>query len=122
MKSNNVVISLEEYKELLLNKDNQLRDNEKILFDKMIDYIKEHVKYDKDGWNTVKGLELKNFKEDELLRMIQYIDSYLFLDIYKYATDNSYKEEQDRLKMEKARAMKSLKQELRKEEEEKNGK
>lgn len=95
MKSNNVTISLEEYKELLLNKDNQLRDNEKMLFDKMIDYIKEHVKYNKDGWNTVKGLEFKNFKEDELLRMIQYI-----------------------LKMEKARAMKDLKQELKKDEEE----
>ena len=39
MKNNNVTISLEEYKELLLNKDNQLRDNEKILFDKIIDYI-----------------------------------------------------------------------------------
>lgn len=116
MKSNNVTISLEEYKELLLNKDNQLRDNEKMLFDKMIEYIKGHVKYDKDGWNTVKGLEFKNFKEDELLRMIHYIDSYLFLDIYKYATDKSYKEEQDRLKMEKARAMKDLKQELKKDE------
>lgn len=117
MKSSNVTISLEEYKELLLNKDNQLRDNEKMLFDKMIDYIKEHVRYDKNGWNTVKGLKFENFKEDELLRMIQYIDSYLFLDIYKYATDKSYKEEQDRLKMEKARAMKDLKQELKKEEE-----
>lgn len=117
MKSNNVTISLEEYKELLLNKDNQLRDNEKMLFDKMIDYIKGHVKYDKDGWDTVKGLNFKKFKENELLRMIQYIDSYLFLDIYKYATDKSYKEEQDRLKMEKARAMKDLKQELKKDEE-----
>lgn len=117
MKSNNVTISLEEYKELLLNKDNQLRDNEKMLFDKMIDYIKEHVKYDKNGWNTVKGLEFEDFKEEELLRMIQYIDSYLFLDIYKYATDKLYKEEQDRLKMEKARAMKDLKQELKKDEE-----
>lgn len=118
MKNNNVTISLEEYKELLLNKDNKLRDNEKMLFDRMIEYIKEHVKYNKDGWDTVKGLELKNFKEDELLRMIHYIDSYLFLDIYKYATDKSYKEEQDRLKMEKARAMKDLKQELKKDEEE----
>lgn len=118
MKNNKVTISLEEYKELLLNKDNQLRDNEKMLFDRMIEYIKEHVKYNKDGWDTVKGLELKNFKEDELLRMIHYIDSYLFLDIYKYATDKSYKEEQDRLKMEKARAMKDLKQELKKDEEE----
>lgn len=115
---NNVTISLEEYKELLLNKDNQLRDNEKLLFDKIIDYIKEHIKYNKNGWDTVKGLELNNFKENELLRMIQYIDSYLFLDIYKYATDKAYKEEQDKLKMEKARAIKDLKQELKKEDEE----
>lgn len=118
MKNNNVTISLEEYKELLLNKDNQLRDNEKILFDKIIDYIKDCVKYEKDGWDTVKGLRLNNFKENELLRMIQYIDSYLFLDIYKYATDKSYKEEQDRLKMEKARTMKELKQDLKRNEEE----
>lgn len=115
MKNNNVTISLEEYKELLLNKDNQLRDNEKILFDKIIEYIKEHIKYKKDGWDTVKGLEFNNFKETELLRMIQYIDSYLFLDIYKYATDKSYKEEQDKLKMEKVRAIKDLKQELKEE-------
>ena len=45
-------------------------------------------------------------------------DSYLFLDIYKYATDKAYKEEQDKLKMEKARAIKDLKQELKKEDEE----
>ena len=59
MKSNNVTISLEEYKELLLNKDNQLMDNEKMLFDKIIEYIKEHVEYNKDGWNTVKGVRVR---------------------------------------------------------------
>ncbi len=117
MKNNNVTISLEEYKELLLNKDNQLRDNEKLLLDTIIDYIKKTVKYDKNGWGTVNELKFESFEEIELLRMIKYIDSYLFLDIYKYATDKSYKEEQDRLKMEKARAMKDLKQELKKDEE-----
>ena len=112
MNKQKVEISLEEYKELILNRDNKLRDTEKLLLDKIIDYIKEHIKYEKDGWNTVKGLEFKNFEEKELLRMIMYIDGYLFLDIYKYATDKEYKEQQDKLKMERLRDIKELKKEL----------
>lgn len=112
MKEQKVTISLEEYKELILNKDNKLRDTEKMVFDKIIDYIKEKVVYQKDGWDTVKGLELKNFKEKELLNIIRYVDGYLFLDIYKYATDKAYKEEQDKLKMERLRSIKELKKEV----------
>lgn len=107
-----IEISLEEYKELILNRDNKLRDTEKILLERIIEYIKEHIKYEKDGWSTVKGLSFTNFEEKELLRMIQYIDGYLFIDIYKYATDKEYKKQQDELKMERLRNIKELKKEL----------
>lgn len=108
--NNKVTISLEEYKELLL-KNNKLNETQKIVLERIKDYIKENATYQKDGWGTVNGLKL-NVDGEELLKIFKYVDKTEFLGIYKYVTDKDYKEKQEKQKMELLREIKETKKEL----------
>lgn len=108
---NKVEISLEEYKELLLG--NTVRNIDVILLERIIDYIKENCKVDKESYSSYKvdGIRFDppSYWEKEILTMIKYVDGIRFLDIYKYTTDKDYKQKIDDLKMEKLRAIKDIK-------------
>jgi len=104
---NEVIISLDEYKELLLkdkpnNKDTMLLDRIKVL-------LYEHIKYEKD-WNDVITVDFKHDSRfcDELMTTIKVIDKEFYKDMLKYVCDEKAKKDADKAKMEKARAIKDI--------------
>ena len=115
--NNKVTISLNEYKDLLLHSKENITPIEKILLDRILDYIKEKLVWEKD-WNDKYTLKFKNFNESNLLDLIKYVDPITYQDIYKYISDESYRKQCDDLKMERLRAIKELKQESNFKEEE----
>ena len=108
MNKNIVTISLNEYKELLLRQNENITPIEKILLERIIDYIKEKATWEKDYYDKYK-LGFKNFRESDLIDLIKYVDPVTYQDIYKYASDEAYKKQCDELKMERLRAIKEMK-------------
>lgn len=113
MAKSEVVISLTEYKELLLKSRENIAPLEKILLERIIDYIKEKATWEKDYYDRYK-IGFKNFSENELIDLIKYVDPITYQDIYKYVSDETYKKQCDELKMERLRALKDLKREQEK--------
>lgn len=113
MAKSEVVISLTEYKELLLKSRENIAPLEKILLERIIDYIKEKATWEKDYYDRYK-IGFKNFSENELIDLIKYVDPITYQDIYKYVSDETYKKQCDELKMERLRALKDLKKEQEK--------
>lgn len=113
MAKSEVVISLTEYKELLLKSRDNIAPLEKILLERIIDYIKEKATWEKDYYDRYK-IGFKNFSENELIDLIKYVDPITYQDIYKYVSDETYKKQCDDLKMERLRALKDLKREQEK--------
>ena len=113
MAKNEVVISLTEYKEMLLKSKENISPIEKILLERIIDYIKEKAVWEKDYYDRYR-INFKNFKENDLIDLIKYVDPITYQDIYKYVSDESYKKQCDELKMERLRALKDLKKEQEK--------
>lgn len=111
MAKNEVTISLSEYKELLLKSRENIAPIEKILLERIIDYIKEKATWEKD-WNDRYKLKFKNFSEDDLIDLIKYVDPITYQDIYKYVSDETYKKQCDDLRMERLRALKEVKGEI----------
>lgn len=112
MAKSEVAISLTEYKELLLKSRENITPIEKILLERIVDYIKEKITWEKDSWNDKYNLKFKNFREEDLMDLIKYVDPITYQDIYKYASDEAYKKQCDELKMERLRALKEMKGEL----------
>lgn len=113
MAKSEVVISLTEYKELLLKSRENIAPLEKILLERIIDYIKEKATWEKDYYDRYK-IGFKNFSENELIDLIKYVDPITYQDIYKYVSDETYKKQCDELKMERLRALRDLKREQEK--------
>lgn len=113
MAKSEVVISLTEYKELLLKSRENIAPLEKILLERIIDYIKEKATWEKNYYDRYK-IGFKNFSENELIDLIKYVDPITYQDIYKYVSDETYKKQCDELKMERLRALKDLKKEQEK--------
>jgi len=111
MAKNEITISLTEYKELLLKTRENVTPIEKILLERIVDYIKEKVTWEKDYYDKYK-IGFKNFSENELINLIKYVDPITYQDIYKYASDEAYKKQCNDLKMERLRALKEIKEEL----------
>lgn len=112
MAKNEVVINLQEYKELILKSKENIAPLEKILLERIIDYIKEKATWEKDYYDKY-NIRFKNFREDDLLDLIKYVDPLTYQDIYKYVSDEAYKKQCDDLKMERLRALKDLKGEIK---------
>lgn len=108
--NNKVTINLNEYKELLLKTKESITPIEKILLERIIDFIKEKAVWEKN-WNDKYEVMFKNFNEEKLLELIKYVDPITYQDIYKYVSDESYKKQCDELKMERLRAIKEVKKE-----------
>ena len=111
MSKSEITISLTEYKELLLKSRENIAPIEKILLDRIIDYIKEKATWEKDYYDKYK-IGFKNFREEELIDLIKHVDPITYQDIYKYVSDESYKKQCDDLKMERLRALKEMKKEV----------
>lgn len=104
---NEIVISIDEYKELLLkdkpnNKDTMLLDRIKTL-------LYEHVKYEKD-WDGNITIDFKHDSKfcDELITTIKVIDKEFYKEILKFVCDEKAKKDAEKSKMEKARAIKDI--------------
>ena len=102
---NEIVISIDEYKELLLkdkpnNKDTMLLDRIKTL-------LYEHVKYEKD-WDGNITIDFKHDSKfcDELITTIKVIDKEFYKEMLKFVCDEKAKKD-----AEKARAIKDLDEE-----------
>lgn len=104
---NEIVISIDEYKELLLkdkpnNKDTMLLDRIKTL-------LYEHVKYEKD-WDGNITIDFKYNSKfcDELITTIKVIDKEFYKEMLKFVCDEKAKKDAEKSKMEKARAIKDI--------------
>lgn len=114
MAKSEVTISLAEYKELLLKSRENIAPLEKILLERIIDYIKEKATWEKNYYDKYE-IRFKNFKEEDLIDLIKYVDPITYQDIYKYVSDETYKKQCDELKMERLRALKEVKGEMKSE-------
>lgn len=104
---NEIVISIDEYKELLLkdkpnNKDIMLLDRIKTL-------LYEHVKYEKD-WDGNITIDFKHDSKfcDELITTIKVIGKEFYKEMLKFVCDEKAKKDAEKSKMEKARAIKDI--------------
>lgn len=111
MSKSEVTISLAEYKELLIKSRENVSPIEKILLERIIDYIKEKATLEKDYYGKYK-ISFNNFREEELIDLIKYVDPLTYQDIYRYVSDETYKKQCDDLKMERLRALKEMKKEV----------
>lgn len=104
---NEVTITLDEYKELLLKE--KPNDKDKMLLERIKELLFEHIKYKKD-WNDNISIDFKydsNFTE-ELITTIKVIDKEFYKTMIKFVCDEKQKKEQEKAQMEKARAIKSI--------------
>lgn len=104
---NEIVISIDEYKELLLkdkpnNKDTMLLDRIKTL-------LYEHIKYRKD-WGDNITIDFKYDSKfcEELITTIKVIDKDLYKEMIKFVCDEKAKKDAEKAKTEKARAIKDI--------------
>ena len=104
---NEVTISLEEYKELLLKDKPNNKDT--MLLERIKDLLYEHIEYEKD-WNDNITIDFKYDSKfcDELITIIKVIDKELYKEMLKYVCDEKARKDAEKAKMEKARAIKQV--------------
>ena len=92
---------------MLLNE--KPRDKDKMLLERIKDLLFEHIKYEKD-WNDNVSIDFKynNRFTEELITIIKVIDKEFYKEMIKYVCDEKLKKEQEKAKMEKARAIKDI--------------
>lgn len=113
--NNKITISVNEYKELLLHSKDNVTPIEKILLERIIDFIKESAIWEKNYYDKYE-IKFKNFDENKLLDLIKYVDPTTYQDIYMYVSNEEYKKQCNELKMERLRAIKEIKKESESEE------
>ncbi len=101
-KSNEVTISLEEYKELISR--NIPEENDRWFKNKLEEFLIENFKIDgkkldiKDNWRFCEEIE----------RWLKIIDKDMYKRIFNTLYDEKIKKENDKMKMERARANKEI--------------
>ncbi len=106
-KSNEVTISLEEYKELLLK--DKPNNKDAMLLDRIKELLYEHIKYEKDWSDGITvGFKYDNKFCNELMTTIKVADKEFYIDMLKYFCDKKAKKDVEKAKMEKARAIKDV--------------
>lgn len=100
-----IVISIDEYKELLLKDKPNSKDA--MLLDRIKTLLYDHIKYEKD-WNNNITIEFKSDNKfcDELITTIKVIDKEFYKEMLKFVCDEKAKKDAEKSKMEKARAVK----------------
>lgn len=106
-KSNEVTISLDEYKELLLKDKPNNKDT--ILLERIKELLYDHIEYKKD-WNNNITVDFKYDSKfcDELITTIKVIDKEFYKELIKFVCDEKAKKDVEKSKMEKARAIKDI--------------
>ena len=106
-KSNEVTISLEEYKELLLKDKPSNKDT--MLLERIKELLYEHIKYEKN-WDDNITIDFKYDSKfcDELITTIKVIDKEFYKEMLKFVCDEKAKKDAEKSKMEKARAIKDI--------------
>lgn len=104
---NEVTISLEEYKELLLK--DKPNNKDKMLLERFKELLFESIEYYKN-WDGIVAVQIKhsNKFEEELLTTIKVVDKELYKEMVKFACDKKQKKDNENAKMEKARAIKDI--------------
>jgi hypothetical protein len=103
---NTVTLSLEEYKELVLK--STVVSQEKLIYEKLKDLIKGHIKYGFNYPATEDNIEVKNVYEfsRDLLYLIKLLDRPMYLEFVKEVEMQNSKKITDEDKMEKKCAVK----------------
>lgn len=107
---NEVTITLDEYKELLLK--DKPNNKDAMLLERIKELLYEHIKYYKN-WNDNITIDFKsddNFCK-ELITTIKVIDKEFYKEMLKYVCDEKAKKDAEKARMEKARAIKELNEE-----------
>ena len=104
---NEVTITLDEYKELLLKDKPNNKDT--MLLERIKELLYDHIKYEKD-WNDNVTMDFKYDSKfcEELITTIKVIDKEFYKEMLKYVCDEKAKKDAEKAKMEKARATKEL--------------
>lgn len=106
-KSNEVTISLDEYKELLLK--DKPNNKDAMLLERIKELLYDHIKYEKD-WDGNITIDFKYDSKfcDELITTIKVADKELYKEMLKFVCDEKAKKDAEKNKMEKARAIKDI--------------
>lgn len=104
---NEIVISIDEYKELLLK--DKPNSKEAMLLDRIKTLLYDHIKYEKD-WNDNITIDFRSDSKfcDELITTIKVIDKEFYKEMLKFVCDEKAKKDAEKSKMEKARVIKDI--------------
>ena len=104
---NEIVISIDEYKELLLK--DKPNNKDVMLLDRIKTLLYDHIKYEKD-WSDNITIDFKSDSKfcDELITTIKVIDKEFYKEMLKFVCDEKAKKDAEKSKMEKARAIKDI--------------
>ena len=104
---NEITISLDEYKELLLK--DKPNDKDTMLLDRIKGLIFENIKYDED-WDKNVRVDFKNDSRfvEELITTIKVVDKDLYKEMIKFVCDEKAKKDAEKAQMKKARAIKDI--------------
>lgn len=105
----NITISVEEYKELLLKE--RPSDNDKWLLGKIKEFVVSQCKL--SDTNNITVVDRYSFGED-FVKFIKTLDREFYKEIVKKAYDEKISDEENKLKMEKLRALKEANKEVTK--------
>lgn len=106
-KSNEVTISLEEYKELLLKDKPNNKDT--MLLERIKELLYEHIKYEKNWDNNITiDFEYDSKFCDELMTTIKVVDKEFYKEMLKFVCDEKAKKDAQKAKMEIARAIRDI--------------
>lgn len=107
MNNKNITIDVEEYKELLLKE--RPSDNDKWLLNKIKEFIINNCKVQNE---TIEPKNSWDFCKD-FIKFLKVIDITFYKEIISKAYDEKIKDEENKMKMEKLRALKEANKEIK---------
>jgi len=104
---NEITISLDEYKELLLK--DKPNNKDAMLLERIKELILENIKYDED-WDKNVKIDFKYDSRfcDELITTIKVVDKMYYKELIKYVCDEKMKKDAEKAQMKKAIAIKDI--------------
>ena len=104
---NEIIISLDEYKELLLK--DKPNNTDVMLLDRIKQLLLDHIEYYKNYYDKVEiRFEDSSDFNNELLTTIKIIDKDFYKQMIKQVCDDKRKKDEENTNMEKARAIKDI--------------